>query len=206
MAKVAVYNSKGKEISKFTIDEELSKKKVNKKVLYQVVNNYLAAGHMGTHKTKKRDEVSGGGKKPWRQKGTGRARSGSIRNPLWRGGGVVFGPTVRSYSYSVPRKTKKLALIEAVKSKIQGDKFILFDSISLNKPKTKEMAAIIKSLGIKTGCLMVTEKAEDSLRLAARNIPDVSVKSRKDINAMDVLRHDNLAISEEAFKNLLGKA
>jgi len=206
MSKVTVYNSKGEGVGKITIDEGLSKKKVNSKVLYQVVNNYLASRHRGTHKTKNRSEVRGGGKKPWRQKGTGRARFGSIRNPLWRGGGVAFGPSVRSYSYAVPRKAKKLALVEAVKSKIQEDKFVLFDKITIEKPKTKEMVAIIRSLGVKNGGLMVMEKVEVSIKLAVRNIPDFSVKSRIEINAIDVLRHDKLVISEKAFKNLIGKA
>lgn len=205
MPKLTIYNSKGKDIGKFSVDDDFAEKKVNTKVLYQVVNNYLASRHRGTHKTKKRKEVRGGGVKPWRQKGTGRARSGSIRNPLWTGGGVIFGPVVRSYTYKVPHKAKRIALLEAIKTKIQAENFVVFDKISLEKPKTKDMSSIIKSLGLKKGCLMVMEKIEDNVRLASRNIPHISVKNRKDINALDVLRHDNLAVSEEALKNLLGE-
>ncbi|MBL7072097.1 MAG: 50S ribosomal protein L4 [Candidatus Omnitrophica bacterium] len=204
MSKLSIYDTKGKEIGKLTLDESLSRK-VNSKVLYQAVNNYLASRHRGTHKAKKRREVRGGGKKPWRQKGTGRARSGSIRNPLWTGGGVIFGPVVRSYSYTIPRKVKRIALVEAIKSKIQKDNCILFDSISIDKPKTKEMTSIIKKLGIEKGCLMVVENVEDNVKMASRNIRDFSIRCRKNINAMDVLEHDKLAISEEAFKNLTGK-
>lgn len=204
MPKITVYNTKGKEAGEFALGDDFAKGKVNTKVLYQAVTNYLASQHRGTHKTKKRDEVSGGGKKPWRQKGTGRARAGSIRSPLWRGGGIIFGPQVRSYSYQIPRKAKRQALLEAVKSKMQAENFVVFDKISLEKPKTKDMASIIKSLGLKKKCLMVMEKPDDNVRLASRNIPGISVKSRRDINALDVLRHDNLAISEESLKNLLG--
>ena len=203
MSKLAIYNSKGKEVGRISLDGDFVKSRVNTKVLYQVVNHYLAAQHRGTHKTKKRAEVRGGGRKPWRQIGTGRARFGSIRNPLWRGGGVVFGPVVRSYSYSIPNKAKRLALLEAVKSKIQSENFVVFDKISLEKPKTRDMSEIINSLNLGKKCLMVMEKVEDNVRLASRNIPHFSAKSRKDINALDVLRHGKLAVSLDALNNLI---
>src|SRR3989338_8245132 len=117
MAKIAIYNSKGKEVGSVSVDDAFAAEKVNKGVLYQVITHYRASLHRGTHKTKNRSEVAGGGKKPWRQKGTGSARAGSIRSPLWRGGGIIFGPVVRSYSYSVPQKVRRLALLEAIKSK-----------------------------------------------------------------------------------------
>lgn len=205
MPKVTVYNSKGKEVGKISLDDDFAKGKVNTKVLYHVVNNYLAAQHRGTHKTKKRREVRGGGKKPWRQKGTGRARAGSIRSPLWRGGGVIFGPVVRSYAYSIPRKAKRRALLEAIKSKIQTNNFVVFDKIALEKPKTKDMCSIIKSMKLGDKCLMVMEKVEDNVRLASRNIPRFSAKNRKGINVIDVLRHDKLALSLESLKNLSGE-
>ena len=203
MPKLAVYDSKGKEVGSLTVDNAFAAEKVNKGVLYQVIKHYLAAKHHGTHKTKKRSEVRGGGKKPWRQKGTGRARTGSIRNPLWRGGGVIFGPVVRSYSYTVPQKARRLALLEAIKSKIQDKDVVIFDKITLEKPKTKDILAVMKSLKIDKKCLMVQERFDDNVKLAARNIADLSIMSRKDINALDVLRHDKLAVSEEAFSNLL---
>jgi large subunit ribosomal protein L4 len=203
MPKLAIYNSKGKEVSTVTVDDTFAGKKVNKGVLYQVIKSYLAAKHRGTHKVKNRGEVSGSGKKPWRQKGTGRARVGSIRSPLWRGGGIIFGPVVRSYSYTVPKKARRLALLEAVKSKIQDKDIVIFDKITLEKPKTRDMISVIKLLKIDKKCLMVQENVDENIRLAARNIADFSVMNRKDINALDVLRHTKLAVSEEAFSNLL---
>lgn len=206
MTKVTVYSSKGKETGKFSVDEEFAKKRVNTKVIYQAVNNYMASRHRGTHKTKKRGEVSGAGKKPWRQKGTGRARVGSIRSPLWRHGGVIFGPVVRSYSYSIPNKVKRLALLEAVKSKLKENDLILFDKIELEKPKTRDMVAILKALGIDRKCLMIMENIEENAKLASRNIRGFSLKKRRDINALDILTHDKLAASEESFKKILEKA
>ncbi len=203
MPKLAIYNSKGKEVGHMTLEAALTKEKVNTKVLYQVVNNYLASQHRGTHKTKKRDEVRGGGKKPWRQKGTGRARSGSIRNPIWRGGGIVFGPVVRSQTYAVPRKTKRLALLEAIKSKIQDKDIVIFDNIFLERPKTKDMNSIIKSLKLGEKCLLVLENVEKNVWLASRNIAGFKVLRRKDINALVVLNCDKLAISKESLGNLI---
>ena len=203
MSKLAVYNAKGKEVDSIPLDKALLKERVNSRVLYYVVKHYLASRHVGTHKTKKRSEVRGGGKKPWRQKGTGRARAGSIRSPLWRGGGVIFGPVVRSYAYSIPHKTKRLALLEAIKSKIQSDTLVVFDDIALDKPKTKDMASIIKAMKLGAKCLMVMEKIENNIRLASRNIPGFSVKDYKDINALDVLNHKKMAVSRELLQKLL---
>ena len=203
MPKIAIYNSKGKEVGSVSVDDAFASEKVNKGVLYQVIKHYLAAKHHGTHKAKNRGEVSGSGKKPWRQKGTGRARVGSIRSPLWRGGGVIFGPVVRSYSYTVPQKAKRLALMEAIKTKIQDKDVIIFDKITLEKPKTKDVTAIIKSLKIDKKCLMIQESFDANMKLAARNIGDLSIMSRKDVNALDILRHVKMAVSEEAFSNLL---
>ncbi len=203
MSKLAVHNSKGKEVGSVSLDKNFIKERVNTRVLYYAVDNYRASLHRGTHKTKNRREVRGGGKKPWRQKGTGRARFGSIRNPIWRGGGVAFGPKVRSYAYSIPRKAKRLALLEAVKSKIQAKDFVVFDKMSLEKPKTKDMVSIIKSMKLGKKCLVVMEKVEDSVRLASRNIPGFNVKNRKNINALDVLTHNKLAVSQDSLKNLI---
>ena len=203
MSKLAVYNSKGKEVDSISLDKEFVKGRVNTRVLYYALNNYRASQHKGTHKTKKRREVSGGGKKPWKQKGTGRARTGSIRNPIWRGGGIVFGPVVRSYAYSIPRKVKRLALLEAIKSKIQTENCVIFEEISLKKPKTKDMAVIAKSLKLGKKCLMVMEKIENNVKLASRNIDGFSAKNRKDINALDVLKYKKFAVSRESLQNLL---
>ena len=203
MNTLSVINVKGKEISKVTFEKDILK--VNRGVIYQVINNYMANKHFGTHKTKKRDEVSGSGKKPWRQKGTGRARAGSIRSPLWRGGGVVFGPEVRSYSYTVPQKARRLAIIEAIKSKIKDNKMVIFDNLSVDKPKTKNMISIIKTLKLGKNCLIVMETVENNVKLATRNIPNFEIKNRKDITALDVIKFERLAISEESLKIVLEK-
>ena len=203
MSKLAIYNSKGKETGHMALDTVFTKEKVNTKVLYQAVNSYISSRHRGTHKTKKRDEVRGGGKKPWRQKGTGRARTGSIRNPLWRGGGIIFGPVVRNCSHTVSRKTRRLALSEAIKSKIQNKNIIIFDNVFLEKPKTKEMNSIIKSLKLGSKCLMVLENVEKNVRLASRNIAGFKVLRRMNMTALDVLTCDKLAVSKESFANLL---
>lgn len=203
MSKMTIYNTKGKEVGKISLDGDFIKERVNTKVLYQAVNKYLASRHRGTHKVKNRSEVRGGGKKPWRQKGTGRARFGSSRNPLWRGGGVVFGPAVRSYSYSIPRSAKRKALLEAIKSKMQEEKFIIFDKVSLDEPKTKGMLSVIKSMKLGDKCLMVMEDVGVNVKLASRNLPRFSVRNRKNINALDVLKHNKLAISEESLKHLV---
>lgn len=203
MSKLAVYNSKGKEVDSVSLDKDFTKKRINKEVLYYAVNSYMASSHRGTHKAKNRSEVRGGGKKPWRQKGTGRARASSIRSPLWRGGGIVFGPVVRSYSHAIPRKARQLALIEAVRSKMKNDNFLVFDSISIDKPKTKEMAAVLKSMKLAKKCLIVMENVDENIKLASRNIDGFSVKMRKDINALDVLSHDRLAISKESLQKLV---
>lgn len=199
-------NSKGKEVSTLTLDSEFVKSRVNKNVLYYAVNNYLASLHRGTHKTKKRGEVAGGNKKPWRQKGTGRARASSIRSPLWRGGGIIFGPQVRSYNYTIPKKVRRRAVFEALKSKIHSNDMVIFDKVLLDKPKTKLMLHILKSLKVGNRCLMVMEDVEDNIRLASRNISGFSAKNRKDINAMDILNHPKLAISEESLNNVMNKA
>ncbi|MFH0839780.1 MAG: 50S ribosomal protein L4 [Candidatus Omnitrophota bacterium] len=203
MSKLTIYNTKGKEVGSVTVDDAFVSKKVNKGVLYQVINLYQASLHRGTHKAKTRSEVAGSGRKLWRQKGTGRARIGSIRSPIWRGGGIVFGPKVRSYSYSVPQKAKRLALLEAVKSKIQDKDIVIFDKINIETPKTKEMLGIIKSLKLDKKCLMVQEKFDGNIKLASRNIANFSLAERRNMNALLVLGHNKLAISEEAFSNLL---
>jgi len=203
MAKIAIYNSKGKEVGSVSVDDAFAAEKVNKGVLYYVINHYRAALHRGTHKAKNRSEVAGSGRKLWRQKGTGRARIGSIRSPLWRGGGIIFGPVVRSYAHSVPQKARRVALLEAIKSKIQDKDIVIFDKIEIEKPKTKEMLDVIKSLKLNKKCLMVQEKIDGNMKLASRNIARFSLMNRKDINALDVLSHDKLAVSEEAFSNLM---
>ena len=204
MSKLAVYNTKGKEVGSVTLDSDFVKGRVNTRLLYYTVNNYLASKHKGTHKSKGRSEVSGGGKKPWRQKGTGRARFGSIRNPLWRGGGTAFGPVVRSYAYSMPRKAKKIALLEAIKSKLKTDNFIVFEGLSLDKPKTKDMVGVLTSLGIDSSALIVTAHSTPNVVRSAANLTDVKVVPSALINVLDLVSHEMLVATVPAIRNIEG--
>lgn len=175
---------------------------VKKEVIHQVVLNYLANQRQGTHSTKTRGEVSGGGRKPWRQKHTGRARQGSIRAPHWVGGGIVFGPKPRDYSYELPRTLKKIALREAIEGKIADNELILIDNIKIEKPKTKEMVSILKRLGIEGSVLIVAPEKDENLILSSRNIPGVTVTRVADVNAYDIVSHDRVIILKEAMSKL----
>lgn len=188
-------------IGKYSTDK-LDPSSVKKEVIHQVVVNYLANQRQGTHSTKTRGEVSGGGRKPWRQKHTGRARQGSIRAPQWVGGGIVFGPKPRDYSYELPRALKKIALREAIEGKIADNELILIDNIKIEKPKTKEMVSILKKLAIEGSLLIVTPEKDQNLILSARNIPGVTVTRVADVNAYDIVSHDKVIILREAMTKL----
>jgi len=163
---------------------------------------YSANKRAGCAATKTRAYVRGGGKKPWRQKGTGRARVSSIRNPIWRGGGVAFGPQPRDYSYSMPDKTKKLAIKSGLNSKLADEKLRIVEKIELKEPKTKLFKSILKSLKIKKSALLVLDKVTDDIKKASRNIPKVTVTNTESLNAMDILRHEELVITEAALRKL----
>jgi len=175
---------------------------VNKEVIHQVVVNYLANQRQGTHSTKTRAEVSGGGKKPWRQKHTGRARQGSIRAPHWVGGGIVFGPKPRDYSYDVPRELKKVALREAIEGKIADKELLIIDNLRIERPKTKEMVSILKNLSINGTVLIVIPEKDQNLLLSSRNIPGVTVRRASDVNVYDIVAHDRIVITREAMEKL----
>jgi large subunit ribosomal protein L4 len=161
-----------------------------------------AAERRGTHKTKGRSEVRGGGRKPWKQKGTGRARQGSIRAPQWVGGGTVFGPTPRSYAFKLPRKVRRLAIKSALSSKVIGNEIVVLDQLTLAAPKTKEFAAILNNLKVARKALVVTANYEDNVALSARNIPGVKFVAAEGINVLDVLQHDQLIITKEAVEKV----
>ena len=152
----------------------------------------------GTHKTKNRAEVSGGGRKPWRQKGTGRARQGSIRAPQWKGGGVVFGPQPRSYAFKLPRKVRRLAIKSALSGKVRDSEIIVLDELRMAAPKTKEFAQILKNLNVDRKALVVSAEYDDNVALSARNIPGVKFISATGINVLDLLNHDKLVITKDA--------
>ncbi len=175
---------------------------VNKEVIHQVVVNYLANQRQGTHSTKTRAEVSGGGKKPWRQKHTGRARQGSIRAPHWVGGGIVFGPKPRDYSYNLPRELKKVALREAIEGKIADKELLIIDNLRIESPKTKVMVSILKNLSISGTVLIVVPEKDQNLLLSSRNIPGVTVRRASDVNVYDIVAHDRIIITREAMEKL----
>ena len=168
-------------------------------VVHSAVVNFLANQRQGTHSTKTKGLVSGGGKKPWKQKGTGRARAGSIRSPLWRTGGIVFGPQPRDYSYNLPKKVKRLALMTAFYRKLADGEVVVIDNFAIEKPKTKEMKEILKNLGL-TGksILIVLSEKDNSVVLSARNIPSVSVTRTADLNTYDVIVHNVLLMTKDA--------
>jgi len=202
---VPIYNMEGKEVGSFPLNKKLFTGKVNKGLLYQAVLMYNANRRQGTASTKTRGEVSGGGKKPWRQKGTGRARAGSTRSPLWRHGGTVFGPKPRDYSYSVPKKIKKGALLASINSKLRESKIIGIDSADIAEPKTKKFQAVLDALKLKGKSLFVLDNIGENVRRASRNIREVSLKNLNDFNAMDVLACEKVVLSKAALEKLDGR-
>jgi large subunit ribosomal protein L4 len=199
---VPVFDLKGKEIEKFQLDKELFTGKVNKGALYQAVLMYNAAKRQGNASTKTRGDVSGGGKKPFKQKGTGQARAGSTRSPLWRHGGSIFGPHPRMYRYDIPKKLKKLAFLSSINSKLNEKKMIGLSEVKVAEPKTKAFKAILEALKLGGKSLFVVESMDVNIARASRNLGKVQVLNYKDFNTMDVLGCDNLVVSKVALQKL----
>jgi large subunit ribosomal protein L4 len=176
----------------------------NQNVVFDVVTNQQASLRQGTHAVKNRSAVRGGGKKPWRQKGTGRARHGSTRSPIWRGGGVVFGPTPRSYGYKVPRKSRRLAIKSVLSQKVLDNELVVVDSLELDTPKTKDFKAILDNLEVDSKVLLVLENTNENIFKSARNIPSVKVVSSDNVSVLDVVAHDYLLVTEDALKDIEG--
>ena len=200
MAKVALYNMEGTKTGDMEVSDAIFAAEVNKSVLHQVVVNYLANQRQGTQSTKTRTEVRGGGIKPWRQKGTGRARQGSTRAPQWRGGGVVFGPTPRSYKFKLNRKVRRLALKSALSSKVQDNEFTAIDGISFEAPKTKQMVKVLENLNAPVKTLIVVDEITLNVEKSASNIPGVKLLDAKHVNVYDILNSDKLIMTEAAIK------
>jgi len=205
MNNIPVYDIKGKVAGKATLDATYFNGKINKALLHQTVLMYLANLRKGCASTKTRSKVRGGGRKPWRQKGTGRARVGSIRSPLWRGVGVIFGPHTRKYTYKLSKNIKHLALKMSLNAKIKDNEFILLDSISQDQlfAKTKEFAAFLVALKAKDKSLVVIEKYNPRMLRVSRNIPGVKVSTFNNITAFDVLKHKKIIFSKQAIENLV---
>ena len=201
MATIDVLNIEGTKKGELTIDEKVFDGVVNEALFYEVVKMQLASRRSGTASTKTRAEVSGSGRKPWRQKGTGRARAGSIRSPLWRHGGVVFGPKPRDYSYRVPKKVVKGGLKSAIQYKINEGKLRVFDSLTVDEPKTKKAVKLFAKLGIKDA-LIVVDGDDRNLRLAVRNLKDFKYLELKALNVYDILCYDELVTTEDTLKKI----
>lgn len=202
MPKVAVYNVSGSEVGEIELSDSVFGIEPNVHVLHSAVVMQQASLRAGTHKTKGRSEVRGGGRKPWKQKGTGRARQGSIRAPQWKGGGIVFGPTPRSYAYKLPKKVRRLALKSALSSKALDNGILVLDQLSFAAPKTKEVVALLKNLKSDRRTLVVTSEYDENVALSARNIPGVKFVSAVGINVLDVMLHDKLIITKDAVEKV----
>lgn len=202
MPKVALYNQNGTQVGDIDLLDSVFGIEPNNNVLHEAVVMQQASLRQGTHAVKGRSDVRGGGRKPWRQKGTGRARQGSIRSPQWVGGGVVFGPTPRSYSYKLPKKVRRLAIRSALASKVIAEEIVVLEGLALDGPKTKEMVSILNNLSADRKALIVTADYNDNIALSARNIPGVTFVTADGINVLDVLKHDKLVITKEAVQKV----
>jgi len=201
IAKIPLFSSKGKKLESLELDKSVFNGKPNESLLYQAVLMYRANQRRGTASTKTRADVRGGGKKPWRQKGTGRARFGSIRNPLWRGGGIAFGPHPRDFRYSLPKKLKRNAFISGLNAKLKDGHIIAIESIELDSPKTKHIAGLLKSLNVTEGVLLIVDNdnLDKNLILASRNIKNLTLKKINEVTALDVLSRDRVIITKKAI-------
>ena len=203
MSSLQVLDSEGKKSGTIDLPKEIFGEHINQDVIHQAVVMYQASARQGTVSTKTRKEVSGGGIKPWRQKGTGRARHGSIRSPLWKKGGIVFGPHPRDFSYSIPRKVRQGALRETLNVKYQGKNLICVDDFKKPFTKTKEFATILKNLSLTGKVLALLDGCDPSIQRVSRNIPLFRLMRSHDVNAYDVLRHKKILVTKTAFNNLL---
>ena len=203
MNKITVLDINGKEVESLDIPEGIFGQPVNNAVIHQAVVMYQAALRQGTASTKERGSVSGGGKKPYRQKGTGRARAGSTRSPLWKKGGVVFGPHPRDFSFSVPQKVKRVALRECLNAKYQKNDLLCVVDIKQNFNKTKQFAQILKTLSLTGKILAVLDGSDTSVQKVAKNIDFLNLIRSSDVNALDVLKNNKILLSKTALKSLL---
>ncbi|MCG7335357.1 50S ribosomal protein L4 [Sporosarcina sp. ACRSM] len=202
MPKVSVLNQTGSSVGEIELNEAIFGIEPNEAVLFEALVQQRASLRQGNHKVKTRAEVAGGGRKPWRQKGTGRARQGSIRSPQWRGGGTVFGPTPRSYSYKLPKKVRRLALLSALSTKVRDEEIIVVEGLTFDAPKTKEFVKVLSNLSVDKKALIVTADLDETVALSARNIPGVSVVTANGINVLDIVAHDKLVITKAAVEKV----
>lgn len=198
MPKVQVVNMQGSQVGELELNEQIFGIVPNVHVMHSAVVAQQANARVGTHSTLGRSEVRGGGRKPWRQKGTGRARVGTIRSPLWRGGGIIFGPKPRDYRKNLPKKVKRLALCSALSSKVNENSLIVVDQMSFEKPKTKDMVKLLEALKVNKKALLVLENNDNNIQFSARNIPGVITARADGLNIVDLLKHDVVIFTKAA--------
>ena len=201
MANVSVYNIEGKEVGSIELNDAVFGVEVNEHLVHMAVVNQLANNRQGTQSAKTRSEVSGGGRKPWRQKGTGHARQGSTRAPQWTGGGIVFAPKPRDYSFKMNKKEKRIALLSALSSKVAESKIVVLDEFKLDEIKTKKFAEVMNNLKV-SKALVVLEGENKNVVLSGRNIPTVKVSATNEINTYDVLKYETLVVTKAAVEKL----
>ena len=201
MANVSVYNMEGKEVGTIDLNDAIFGVEVNEHLVHMAVVQQLANNRQGTQKAKTRSEVSGGGRKPWRQKGTGHARQGSTRSPQWTGGGIVFAPKPRDYSFKMNKKEKNLALKSVLTTKVAENKFIVVDGLSFDEIKTKNMVNVLKNLEVKKA-LVVTDDDNKNVTLSSRNIPGVKTAFTNTINVYDILKYDKMVVAKDVISKI----
>ena len=201
MANVSVYNIEGKEVGSIELNDAVFGVEVNEHLVHMAVVNQLANNRQGTQSAKTRSEVSGGGRKPWRQKGTGHARHGSTRAPQWTGGGIVFAPKPRDYSFKMNKKEKRIALLSALSSKVAESKIVVLDEFKLDEIKTKKFVEVMNNLKVENA-LVVLEGENKNVVLSGRNIPSVKVTATNEINTYDVLKYTTLVVTKAAVEKL----
>jgi large subunit ribosomal protein L4 len=199
MTKIAVFNMEGNEVEQMELNDSVFNREINEGLMHQAVVLYLASLRRGTHAVKNRSAVSGGGKKPYRQKGTGHARAGSSRSPIWVGGGTVFGPTPRSYKFSMPRKQRRIALASALTSKMQAGELVVVDKLEMAAPKTKEMVDVLAKLDVANALIV---GAEENAVKSARNIVGIEPVAATGVNVYNVLNHGKLVLTKDAVAHL----
>lgn len=202
MPKVNVLDLQGNKVDEIELSESVFAVEINEHAVYEVIKNYLANQRQGTQSAKTRAEVRGGGRKPWRQKGTGRARQGSIRSPQWKGGGVVFAPKPRDYSYTVPKKVRRLALKSALTSKVNNNEIVVLNEFEMAEPKTKEFANVLKSINAGKKSLFVTAENAPTIVKSGRNIPGVKVAFANSINVYDIVNSNTLILTRKAVEKV----
>jgi len=198
MTKIDVLNREGSPVGEIELNDELFMSQINVPIMHQAVRVYLASQRRGTHCVKTRGDVAGGGKKPWRQKGTGRSSFGSSRNPVWRGGGVAFGPTPHSHNIAMPKKMRRAALYSALSSKLADGDLIIVDELNFAAPSTKEMARVLKNFKAQSALVVLPQDAEKTM-LSARNIPGVRAVDYTGVNTYEILYHQKLVMTKEAL-------